>query len=486
MGNFYTTVQILDNAKLGSKKFTEKFCKKMADEGYVSCGGDEAEQSYILHFAENSSWVAVASEEYTPDGQKARADALRFAKLLKAPCVNTNVIDSDCAVMDVYGATGKKLDTLIMGRADDYFGDNYPDPSEKPWGMFLADGTTWERFMEVRNGDYTFVEDGLAELAPLIGMDSCNIGFTAEEAAENDDTVFLYFKNARSGITMTRDGKVVEAKSKAKTLKDVFTQVFLEELAPLGFIKVKSRYPYLARLVGEDIVQIIALNEEKVYREFYISTRIITIYKSDLGFNISTKLNSNNFLTLDYLYKCENPYNFNDEFFSRLRDDFEFNESDVASMKSTMEKAFKDFKLVAMPIFNLTRNLYDYISYLNYFCGGHSQLRNPDELLNGTGYTGAFFFYMLSEPITYVEHTKDYNMDYYNEKSRHTDDEQELKEIKERIKKEKSNYEIAKKQVTEIINNKEYYDRIKLKLTEIKNKNYDVLRKYGFNVQINY
>ena len=133
MGNFYTTVQILDNEKLGSKKFTEKFCKKMADEGYVSCGGDEAEQSYILHFAENSSWLAIASEEYTPDGQKARADALRFAKLLKAPCVNTNVIDSDCAVMDVYGATGKKLDTLIMGRADDYFGDDYPDPLEKPW-----------------------------------------------------------------------------------------------------------------------------------------------------------------------------------------------------------------------------------------------------------------------------------------------------------------------------------------------------------------
>ena len=77
-------------------------------------------------------------------------------------------------------------------------------------------------------------------------------------------------------------------------------------------------------------------------------------------------------------------------------------------------------------------------------------------------------------------------MDYYNEKSRHTDDEQELKKIKERIKKEKLNYEIAKKQVTEIINNKEYYDSIKLKLTEIKNKNYDVLRKYGFNVQINY
>lgn len=41
-GDFYSTVQIYDNEKLGRNGFIEKFCKKMADEGYVSCGGDEA------------------------------------------------------------------------------------------------------------------------------------------------------------------------------------------------------------------------------------------------------------------------------------------------------------------------------------------------------------------------------------------------------------------------------------------------------------
>ncbi len=286
MGNFYTTVQILDNEKLGSKKFTEKFCKKMADEGYVSCGGDEAEQSYILHFAENSSWVAIASEEYTSDGQKARADALRFAKLLKAPCVNTNVIDSDCAVMDVYGATGKKLDTLIMGRADDYFGDDYPDPLEKPWGMFLTDGTTWEHFMEVRNGDYTFVEDGLAELAPLIGMDSCNIGFTAEEAAENDETVFLYFKNA---------GK----KPKKLTLNAAFKQVFGQGLEPLGFKLVKSKYPYFVRVINDEIAHVITLTSEKSCgtNTFIIYGGIATIYKQEIDFSKNPKFDAGHWLS---------------------------------------------------------------------------------------------------------------------------------------------------------------------------------------------
>ena len=284
MGNFYTTVQILDNEKLGSKRFTEKFCKKMADEGYVSCGGDEAEQSYILHFAENSSWVAIASEEYTSDGQKARADALRFAKLLKAPCVNTNVIDSDCAVMDVYGATGKKLDTLIMGRADDYFGDDYPAPSEKIWGMFLADGTTWERFMEVRNGDYTFVEDGLAELAPLIGMDSCNIGFTSEDAIADDDTVFLYFKSA---------GK----KPKKLTLNAAFKQIFGQALEPLGFQLTKGKYPYFVRVINDEILHVITIRSVSAgfpdYGAFELYGGVATIYRNKIDLAKSPRENLN-------------------------------------------------------------------------------------------------------------------------------------------------------------------------------------------------
>ncbi len=300
MGNFYTTVQVLDNQKLGSKRFTEEFCKKMADAGYAVCGSDECEQSYILHFAENSSWVAIASEEYTSDGQKVREDAPRFAKMLKAPCVTTNVIDSDCAVMDAYGATGKKLDTLIMGRADDYFGDDYPDPSEKPWGMFLADGTTWERFMEVRNGDYTFVEDGLAELAPLIGMDSSNIGFTSEDAIADDDTVFLYFKSA---------GK----KPKKLTLNAAFKQVFGQALEPLGFKLVKSKYPYFVRVINDEIAHVITLTSEKSCgtNTFIIYGGIATIYKQEIDFSRDPKFDAGDWLCdIGIFYKKAFPVDY--------------------------------------------------------------------------------------------------------------------------------------------------------------------------------
>ncbi|SHM32412.1 hypothetical protein [Ruminococcus flavefaciens] len=37
MGNFFTSTQIYNGEKLNKEQFIEKFCKKMAEEGYVNC-----------------------------------------------------------------------------------------------------------------------------------------------------------------------------------------------------------------------------------------------------------------------------------------------------------------------------------------------------------------------------------------------------------------------------------------------------------------
>ncbi|MCR4888254.1 MAG: hypothetical protein K5979_03595 [Ruminococcus sp.] len=124
MGNFFTSTQIYNEGMVKSKKFIDVFCKAMKKEGYVTCEGDESEKSYILRFADNCRWVTIASEDY--DAENAAADAGKIAKMLGTTCVNTNVIDSDCAVMELYNEKGTKADTLIMGRADDYFGENIP------------------------------------------------------------------------------------------------------------------------------------------------------------------------------------------------------------------------------------------------------------------------------------------------------------------------------------------------------------------------
>ena len=186
MGNFFTSTQIYNNEKLGKDDFILNFCKKMEEEGYVPCDSDESEIAYILRFADNSNWVTITSEAYGQGNALSHKDTGRIAKMLGTTCVNTVVIDSDCAILELYDKNGKKADTFTIGRADDYFGDDIPQPSEKIWKSFLSKESTWEQFSEICGSNEVFVEHGLSKLAPIIGMDACNIIFSAEDADVSD------------------------------------------------------------------------------------------------------------------------------------------------------------------------------------------------------------------------------------------------------------------------------------------------------------
>ena len=274
MGNFFTSSQIYNDKDLNKQQFIDKFCKAMSDSGYTVCDSDESETSYILRFAEKSKWVAIASELYGEGGQTAQADAGRIAKMLGTYCMNTEVIDSDCASMSLYGKDGKSADMLLMGRYDDYFGDDIPEPKEKIWTQFLSDGSTWEQFKEILGGEYVFVEDGLAQLAPVIGMDSGNLLFSAEDDVDDESAVFLDFKKAEA------------KKEKKLTLNAAFKQVFGEALEPLGFQVVKSRYPYLVRVINDEILHVISIRPRQAeYPEdkaFSILGGIATVYRKSI------------------------------------------------------------------------------------------------------------------------------------------------------------------------------------------------------------
>ncbi|MDD7517156.1 hypothetical protein [Ruminococcus flavefaciens] len=95
MGNFFTSTQIYDNESLTKEQFIDKFCMKMAEEGYLNCDSEESELSYILRFADNCKWVTITSESYEQGNQTSQKDTGRIAKMLGTTCVNTVVIDSD-------------------------------------------------------------------------------------------------------------------------------------------------------------------------------------------------------------------------------------------------------------------------------------------------------------------------------------------------------------------------------------------------------
>ena len=254
MGNFFTSTHIYNTKQLDREQFISFFCEEMKKNGYVPGNSNESEVFYILRFADDCKWVTITSEDYDEGNQLSQTDTSRLAKMLKTTCINTTVIDSDCAVMDLYGSDGEKADTLIMGRADDYFGENIPMPSESAWKPFLADDSSWEKLCEIvkESDGYVFIEEGLSELASLIGMDEENISFSADEATVDEQTVFLDFKKAEA------------KKEKRLSLNAAFKQVFGEILEPLGFKLVKSKYPYYLRVTSEGIIQAVSFAKEKL------------------------------------------------------------------------------------------------------------------------------------------------------------------------------------------------------------------------------
>lgn len=316
MGRFFTSTQIYNPKQLDRDGFKAYFCERMKKEDYEICDVDCAELSYVLVFADNRKWVTLSSEAYEQGNRTSQADTARIAKMLGTYCVNTIVIDSDCAMLDIYDDKGKKADTAVMGRADDYLGDDIPVPLKTVWEQFISADSTWEQFVSVVQGDYVFVEDGLSELAPVIGMDSDNILFEYEDADENNENIcFLSFRKAGS------------KKEKKLTLNAAFKQVFGETLEPLGFIKVKSNYPYYARLINQEIVHVISFIPEKSggLNCFRVLCGVATVFRKNIDLHTNPKNNLGwlKDLTSFYLIYCtdENIRNESIKFTYKNNDD---------------------------------------------------------------------------------------------------------------------------------------------------------------------
>ena len=350
MGRFFTSTQIHNPNLLDRNQFIKFFSEEMKKNGYVICNSDESEISYILRFADDFKWVTITSEAYEQGNRFSQTDAGRIAKMLKTVCINTTVIDSDCAILEMYGADEKKVDTLIMGRADDYFGEDIPLPSESAWEPFLADKSLWEKLCEIVKDSegYTFVEEGLTKLAPIIGMDSENILFYAEDSDENEQTIFLDFKKAEA------------KKEKKLTLNTLFTQIYGEALEPLGFKKPKLRQPYYVRVVNDEIIHIIGINDMKSHLVAFGG--IATVYRKELCLDHSFRQNERWLKTLMSFYVdwhiSDKPFN------QEIQSGFHYHEYiESQPLSKAVQNALNESMTWILPVLDNVKTLKDVADY---------------------------------------------------------------------------------------------------------------------------
>ena len=364
MGLFFTSTQIFNKELINNKDFIDLFCNKMKEAGYVTCERDEAEKSYVLRFADNCKWVTITSEDYEQGNQTALNDTSRIAKMLNTSCVNTTVIDSDCSVMELYDADGNKADALIMGRADDYFGDSISFPSENAWKHFLSDGNSWEKLCEIVNNSdsYVFVENGLSELAPLIGMDERNITFSFDEASEDEQTVFLNFK-----IIATTKGKRV-------TLNTAFNRIFGESLEFLCFEKTKTRHPYYVRIINDEILHVITIKKDSFCKnKFEIFAGVASIYRTLIDFEQDVFYNTTWLVSI-------RSFMMNDIYFKDITNgEYEYELDNLTSLEQILSIALEHSRMYIFPVLDSIKSLFDIIDFYHIYHGNLLQFFSVDE-----------------------------------------------------------------------------------------------------------
>lgn len=264
MGRFSASNHILNSGSLTKAQFKKAFVGSMKSQGCTTATEDDAALSFTLIFSPDRKWVTVLSEEYQSGGQETRADASLFAKSLGTSVVSVSLVDSDFAELELYDSSGKLADVMILGES--YLGDEAPMGTEESWQPLLTGGT-WDQVTAIQNGSYTFAEDALAEFAPLIGMDGKNILLDSENVSDEDNAEVLYFKKAAE---------------KKLTLNAAFKQVFGSSLEPLGFVKIKSKYPYYVRVIGDEIIHIVTYRTEGADHiskgAFSILGSVVTVY----------------------------------------------------------------------------------------------------------------------------------------------------------------------------------------------------------------
>ena len=334
MGRFSTTVQIKNDAD--RMIFVNSFCDVMKSRGFLPCSEDEAAVSYMLAFSKGS-WVTLASEDYKGNPQKAYEDSRQIAEAMKTSVFSVEVVDSDFATLTLNNG-----DCVTVGDGSCYGIEEPMRGHRKYWEPLIANGNTWEQFTEIVKLDNVFVEDTLCKLATVFGITSCYIDADFDEVLSKTDE--------NKNITALHFTKVV-ANAKTMSLNATFVKVFGEALEPIGFKRIKSKYPYYVRVVNDEIIHAITLGKvPSRHNEFCIKCGVATVYRGSIDFSINP-YGENWF---DVIYGVFGALSFNDKLeqdAEEFSDVITFSYSENTLM-STLEYALKMTKKVVLPLLN--------------------------------------------------------------------------------------------------------------------------------------
>lgn len=154
-------------------------------------------------------------------------------------------------------------------------------------------------------------------------------------------------------------------------LNTVFKQVFGEALKEQGFVKVKGRQPYFARLIKGEILHVIACRQEwsgwpKPYKEFGILAGVATVYRPEFNFSCCPRDNMNWLYPINYWYRSFFPSDWKEQVMHQLGG-FRYDSTNENSLKCELDMALKETEKYILPVLDRVVDLETCIEYFIMF-----------------------------------------------------------------------------------------------------------------------
>ncbi len=272
------------------------------------------------------------------------------------------------------------------------------------------------------------------------------------------------------------------------TFNTVFKNIYSEGLAECGFKKLKGKQPWIGRMIGDEILQVISFrgtfSDMRDYKAFEVISGITTVYRKMQTLDETPANNMMWLITIQGIYKHQNYYNVPNER-SRELLKYSYKKEDEQSMLMVIEKSLQDTKEIVIPEFDKVVDIKSCVEYYQRMLSPLLQIYDDEawgqKLLGNTANEGLLNFMVYSAKE--FEDAQINQLQKYFELELHRintgksgcsmEEYEEMKRDSEKI----ANEQIGN--FKDIVGDANKYERIMEELNNRKNVNQELFRKYG-------
>ena len=161
-----------------------------------------------------------------------------------------------------------------------------------------------------------------------------------------------------------------------KTFQAAFRSIYEPELAKYGFKKLKTKYPYYGKMVGDEIVHLISYVSDMGtipgWKAFEIVSGVATVYRGEINLNINAKYNT-------WLISNSRIFGMNHMFDGEMyKSRFEYRKDDEDGMIKAISDSVEPTKRMALPALNEATGLKESLDYFIKYVGNTKIYNNSD------------------------------------------------------------------------------------------------------------